>query len=209
MDDVNRIRVPRRFLEEKLEEPYLERAIKGCFVRYLIGAYQGEAVYRMCEVIKMQQQQRSSSSSSRSSSSSSSNNKWPRAWEGMLLGRGEVQALGEGECRRERAWYLPRAQIPPEGLCTSCRGVHCRGEDRRSLTRNPAPAPALASSPPPSVLPPSLASRCGASKRRPGPTGFRVPTRARPPSCSRWEGPEGLLVWKTPGSASPPGNRSC
>lgn len=30
---MNKIRVLRRFLEEKLEEPYLEKAIKGCFVR--------------------------------------------------------------------------------------------------------------------------------------------------------------------------------
>jgi len=40
LTDVNKTRLPRRFLEEKLEEPYLAKAIKGCFVRYLIGSYQ-------------------------------------------------------------------------------------------------------------------------------------------------------------------------
>eukprot|EP00613_Pedinella_sp_CCMP2098_P054275 CAMPEP_0171897276 /NCGR_PEP_ID=MMETSP0992-20121227/48049_1 /TAXON_ID=483369 /ORGANISM="non described non described, Strain CCMP2098" /LENGTH=819 /DNA_ID=CAMNT_0012525393 /DNA_START=15 /DNA_END=2474 /DNA_ORIENTATION=+ len=50
VEDVNKIRIPRRFLEEKLEEPYLEKCVKGCFVRFLIGAHNGEAVYRMCEV---------------------------------------------------------------------------------------------------------------------------------------------------------------
>lgn len=33
-----------------MEEPYLERAIKGCMVRFLIGDYNGQAVYRLCEV---------------------------------------------------------------------------------------------------------------------------------------------------------------
>uniref|UniRef100_A0A7S2GR77 Plus3 domain-containing protein n=1 Tax=Octactis speculum TaxID=3111310 RepID=A0A7S2GR77_9STRA len=51
LDDMNRILIRRMFLEQKLDEPYLERAVRGCFVKFLIGQHKGLPVYRMCEIV--------------------------------------------------------------------------------------------------------------------------------------------------------------
>lgn len=52
LEDINRCRVPREFLERWANEPYFEKAVKGCFVRVARGQGRGgERLYAMAEIV--------------------------------------------------------------------------------------------------------------------------------------------------------------
>lgn len=52
LEDINRCRVPREFLERWANEPYFEKAVKGCFIRVARGqGRNGERVYVMAEIV--------------------------------------------------------------------------------------------------------------------------------------------------------------
>lgn len=51
---INRCRVPRDYLERWANEPYFEKAIKGCFIRVGRGVgNHGQRVYAMAEIINV------------------------------------------------------------------------------------------------------------------------------------------------------------
>lgn len=51
LEDINRCRVPRDYLERWSNEPYFDKAVLGCFVRVMRGVGRGgERVYAMAEI---------------------------------------------------------------------------------------------------------------------------------------------------------------
>lgn len=50
---IEKIRISRNRLERWIEEPYLETAVTGCFVRVLIGNNAGRPIYRLCEIVRV------------------------------------------------------------------------------------------------------------------------------------------------------------
>ena len=48
--DMNIARVTRETLYRIIDEPFVEKAIKDCFVRYMIGVHNGHPTYRICQV---------------------------------------------------------------------------------------------------------------------------------------------------------------
>lgn len=52
LEDVNKCRVPRDYLERWANEPYFEKAVKGCFIRVARGVGRsGERLYVMAEIV--------------------------------------------------------------------------------------------------------------------------------------------------------------
>lgn len=52
MDDINKCRVPRDYLEKWSNEPFFEKAVKGCFVRVSRGTdRRGRRLYAMAEIV--------------------------------------------------------------------------------------------------------------------------------------------------------------
>ncbi|CAM9369639.1 unnamed protein product, partial [Chrysoparadoxa australica] len=58
LDDVNKCRVPRQYLEMWVNEPFFATAVDGCFVKFGIGNRKGHAVYRMCLVVGVKEHKR-------------------------------------------------------------------------------------------------------------------------------------------------------
>ena len=52
--DYLKIQTRRKFIETILSEPYFADALEGTFVRLVVGEMNGEAVYRMCEVLSVE-----------------------------------------------------------------------------------------------------------------------------------------------------------
>ena len=52
-EDVNRIRLTRKNLKNWLDEPYFDKVVTGCYVRYCIGTNTntGKATYRMMKIL--------------------------------------------------------------------------------------------------------------------------------------------------------------
>lgn len=51
MEDINKCRVPREYLERWSNEPFFDKAVKGCFIRVARGEGRGgERLYVMAEI---------------------------------------------------------------------------------------------------------------------------------------------------------------
>ncbi|CAM9801543.1 unnamed protein product [Discosporangium mesarthrocarpum] len=51
LDDINKCRVPRDYLERWANEPYFDKAVQRCFVRVARGQREGERLYAMVEIL--------------------------------------------------------------------------------------------------------------------------------------------------------------